>query len=652
MSNANKPLEKKSTIRPKTSTAQKSAEASPIHATNEDALLRAVHSPEMLDSADANALQRTIGNQALRRLLQRKSVSEHAQPQVDPKPSLDAIVNRIHTLGVQPKLTVGAVDDPQEKEADQMAAQVVRKIHSSVQRQEDDEALDMQREDVANRQEEDELALQRVDRVQRQEEDELEMKRVDAVKRQEEDELDMKRIQRVVTPTADPMLQGGAIDGKLEATIRSAKGGGQPLADTLRKPMESAFNADFRNVRVHTDGQSDELSRAIQAQAFTSGQDVFFRKSAFEPGSQGGQELIAHELAHVIQQQGSPVKRKRSTAASLVQARRVAEAAETIHRAVEEVQAEGGTKFISTRDRDKTFDTREGAAKHDAILKRMGAEEQVEGQEDAEPEQAEAALLPEQLKALQPGDVLVQLGGNFFAKAGQFMTGKRNFRSGHSAIATGNLSIVEATNDGVEEKGLPCADGDDRIATRYVVYRSTDQQLSKAAGEQAQTWAGADVMEYGTGKAVFKTLRRRGLDPDRALKLGAYAKLGVMPAKVFCSEFVVSCYHGAAYKALVDNELLAEFQRKQKDGELELPENARGKKSRIAANNKMRSMIKSVVKSTKQKPKVSQKVGGLNVNSQHTSPAGLFTYLQNEAAKDQPNWTRQGIFYQKDLTVK
>ena len=55
---------------------------------------------------------------------------------------------------------------------------------------------------------------------------------------------------------------------------------------------------------MHTDAQSDQLNRSIQAKAFTTGQDVFFRQGAYVPGSSSGQELIAHELTHVVQQNG------------------------------------------------------------------------------------------------------------------------------------------------------------------------------------------------------------------------------------------------------------------------------------------------------------------------------------------------------------
>ena len=95
----------------------------------------------------------------------------------------------------------------------------------------------------------------------------------------------------------------------LEASINQARGGGQAMGDNIRKPMEQAFGADFGGVKVHTDSRSDQLNQSIQARAFTTGQDVFFRQGEYNPGSRGGQELLAHELTHVVQQSGGTVQR-------------------------------------------------------------------------------------------------------------------------------------------------------------------------------------------------------------------------------------------------------------------------------------------------------------------------------------------------------
>ena len=76
--------------------------------------------------------------------------------------------------------------------------------------------------------------------------------------------------------------------------------------------MGAKAAAGVVSLKVHTDAQSDQLNQSIQAKAFTTGQDVFFRQGAYQPGSRGGQELIAHELTHVVQQREEAVEKKRT----------------------------------------------------------------------------------------------------------------------------------------------------------------------------------------------------------------------------------------------------------------------------------------------------------------------------------------------------
>jgi hypothetical protein len=76
--------------------------------------------------------------------------------------------------------------------------------------------------------------------------------------------------------------------------------------------MEQALGVDFGAVRVHTGARSDQLNRSLQAAAFTSGQDIYFRRGAYSPASPRGTALLAHELTHVVQQRnlrGNTVQR-------------------------------------------------------------------------------------------------------------------------------------------------------------------------------------------------------------------------------------------------------------------------------------------------------------------------------------------------------
>lgn len=103
------------------------------------------------------------------------------------------------------------------------------------------------------------------------------------------------------------------VSPEVEAAIRRKRGGGQALDSGVRAQMEPAFGADFGGVRVHADAESDALSRELNAQAFTTGQDVFFRQGAYDPGSSGSRELLAHELTHVVQQEGDEIRHKLTT---------------------------------------------------------------------------------------------------------------------------------------------------------------------------------------------------------------------------------------------------------------------------------------------------------------------------------------------------
>jgi hypothetical protein len=78
---------------------------------------------------------------------------------------------------------------------------------------------------------------------------------------------------------------------------------GQPLDASTRAFMESRFQHDFSTVRVHTDARAAESAQAVNALAYTVGQDVVFGAGQFAPATRTGQKLLAHELTHVVQQQ-------------------------------------------------------------------------------------------------------------------------------------------------------------------------------------------------------------------------------------------------------------------------------------------------------------------------------------------------------------
>jgi len=100
----------------------------------------------------------------------------------------------------------------------------------------------------------------------------------------------------------DSRSNSPSIDPDLEREIRSIRGGGRPLSPSRRSFFEPRFGHDFGDVRVHTGPTADQAARSIDAVAFTLGTDVVFRNGSFNPESHAGKELLAHELAHVVQQ--------------------------------------------------------------------------------------------------------------------------------------------------------------------------------------------------------------------------------------------------------------------------------------------------------------------------------------------------------------
>jgi Domain of unknown function (DUF4157) len=84
-------------------------------------------------------------------------------------------------------------------------------------------------------------------------------------------------------------------------------GGGEPLDGGTRSLMESRFDNDFSDVRVHTDAKASDSAKSVNAHAYTVGSNVVFRSGMYEPESERGQRLLAHELTHVVQQRSGPV---------------------------------------------------------------------------------------------------------------------------------------------------------------------------------------------------------------------------------------------------------------------------------------------------------------------------------------------------------
>jgi len=101
-----------------------------------------------------------------------------------------------------------------------------------------------------------------------------------------------------------------AVSPGMESQLSSSRGGGNALPPVLRSQMEGSFGFDFSAVRLHTDAPAAQMSSAINARAFTHDNDIYFNEGQFQPQTQSGKHLLAHELTHTVQQ-GAGVARNR-----------------------------------------------------------------------------------------------------------------------------------------------------------------------------------------------------------------------------------------------------------------------------------------------------------------------------------------------------
>lgn len=84
--------------------------------------------------------------------------------------------------------------------------------------------------------------------------------------------------------------------------VNDRRGGGEPLPEAVRRHLEQGLNADLSRVRIHADAEADLMARRVGAKAFTSGQDIYFRRGQYQPNTKSGLELLAHEVTHTVQQ--------------------------------------------------------------------------------------------------------------------------------------------------------------------------------------------------------------------------------------------------------------------------------------------------------------------------------------------------------------
>jgi hypothetical protein len=237
---------------------------------------------------------------------------EHKRSQVgkrQPRPvTLPALVASDQAL--QTKLTVSEPDDQLENEADRVAQHVMRMRAPSVaQAGEDDDAsqnaaFKIHRSPLPEAHEDDDVQRKcdecnDEDQVQRQG-DFFDQPPPQPLEEEEE----APAVQAKGARARRSRKRGGSPPHDFPARLAAARRGGEEIPTPLRHFMEARFQHGFQRVRVHHDAAASKLASSIQARAFTVGQHVFFNQGEFQPHTQQGRSLVAHELTHVLQQRG------------------------------------------------------------------------------------------------------------------------------------------------------------------------------------------------------------------------------------------------------------------------------------------------------------------------------------------------------------
>jgi hypothetical protein len=200
-------------------------------------------------------LQRTIGNQAVQKLLRSNNTSGGFD---------------FAKIGIQPKLKVSQPGDAYEQEADRVAEQVMR----MPTRNSNAPTIAIKEERIGRK-----CAACKM-----------------TEKKEEDKELNISR----KTSTESNIEADDEITNEIN-NIRSS--GGSLLDENTRESMESRFGGyDFSNVRIHTDEMTARSARSVNATAYTIGNDIMFDEGQYTPNTLEGRRLLAHELTHVIQQ--------------------------------------------------------------------------------------------------------------------------------------------------------------------------------------------------------------------------------------------------------------------------------------------------------------------------------------------------------------
>jgi hypothetical protein len=174
-----------------------------------------------------------------------------------------------------------------------------------------------------------------------------------------------------------------------------SSGGGQPLEEPVRTDMEGRLGHSFSDVRVHTGDAAHDSATSVNAHAYTVGSNIVFQREKYDPGSDAGRTMLAHELTHVVQQRSGPVdgtatgtgvrlsdpsdRFEREAAATAERAMSIPAVQATAQRSAGDAAVVQRDASVQREDEEEEKDTAQGSFMAGAPVQRDEAEEEEPG---------------------------------------------------------------------------------------------------------------------------------------------------------------------------------------------------------------------------------------------------------------------------------
>ena len=207
---------------------------------------------------------------------------------------------------IQAKLRIGAPGDKYEREADKMADMIVRSPKKDV--------TTITRPGPKAVTSTPKISRKPIQKKEEKEEQEVDMKAEEEVQMkafgdgEDENTNTGEMLQRKCQDCEKKIAiqrkesQARSNSSNLAQRLRISRGSGSRMDAGTKGEMENKMGANFESVRIHTGDNAVQMSRDLNAKAFTSGSDIYFNSGNYNPKSKSGKHLLAHELTHVVQQ--------------------------------------------------------------------------------------------------------------------------------------------------------------------------------------------------------------------------------------------------------------------------------------------------------------------------------------------------------------